>query len=85
MLSEISIKNIEIGSILYSDYTKKRYVVSCLPRLINGEDYFALVRLDGAGYCYLHKTLDEVRRDVYCSGEDHYLIKDGEWIMIEGC
>lgn len=86
MISKISVKDIKVGDVIYSDYTKAKYIVTHLPRLINGEDCYAMVRTDGKGYCYLQKSLRELQRDIYYSGENHYLFtKDMELFGVEGC
>lgn len=86
MIGETSVQDIKVGDTIYSDYTKVKYIVTHLPRLINGEDYYAMVRVDGQGYCYLKKSLRELQRDIYYSGENHYLIvKNMKLFKIEGC
>lgn len=52
-------KETQLGDIVYSDFMDKFYTVSFLP--FNCEqDYYALIRLDGEGYYYLSKSMEEL-------------------------
>ena len=81
----IRISEIQIGDVIKSNYTNTRYTVCWLPAIPSkGTHSYALIRTDGMGYCYLSNTLDELREEIYRSGEEHFLIADGEEILIEG-
>lgn len=57
------IKNniLQVGNVVYSNYTKKYYIVSNLPRIKDDSVFhFALVRFDGRGYFYLSKSVKEL-------------------------
>lgn len=79
----VKLDDIKIGDILYSEYTNKKYLVSCLPKLIDNKDMFALIRLDGGGYCYLCDDLMEVKKYIYYSGEYIYLCENDELKLID--
>jgi len=62
--------NLHIGDIVYSDYTRKYYIVASLPRIIKDEKdtTIALVRLDGCGYFYLSDSLEELKNKMKTDG-----------------
>jgi hypothetical protein len=60
-LERIKNEQLELGNIVYSEYTEQYYIVSCLPRIIKEDvSKFALVRMDGQGYFYLSDTIEEI-------------------------
>ena len=60
-LNKINNNELQVGNIVYSDYTEKYYIVGCLPRIINEDmSKFALIRFDGTGYFYLSNTIEEI-------------------------
>lgn len=83
----INVKDLKIGDTVYSEHTGNTYIIACLPNLIFGIDKYALIRNDGCGYCYLKDTLDEVRKEIYNSGELMYRVRHNgheEFEEIEG-
>ena len=83
-LREYKVKDIKLGDVIYSDFTEAKYIVCVLPRITNNKDFYALVRKDGRGWCYFRDSLEKLQREIYLSGEQHYVIKYGEFIPVEG-
>lgn len=76
-LNKIKTEDIHIGNYAYSDYTDHWYIVSALPNFIReGVDSYALVRIDGHGYCYKSDSLDELKKKIYQDGGETTVYKD---------
>lgn len=80
----IKVNELKIGDILRSEYTQAEYILTELPNIFKeNESMFALVRCDGCGYCYLRDSFDKVRKEIYLSGEDMFIVKNGKYIEID--
>lgn len=56
---------LQVGMRVYSEYTGEWYTATILPNFIEeGEEIYALVRVDGSGYCYKSRTLSELQEKV---------------------
>lgn len=68
-LERIKNEQLELGNIVYSEYTEQYYIVSSLPRIIKeGISKFALVRLDGQGYFYLSDSIEDIIKKMNMDG-----------------
>lgn len=75
--NEIDYKDLEVGNYAYSDHTEQYYVVASLPNIaIEGETIYALVRLDGCGYYYASKSIEELKKKISQDGGETVIYKD---------
>jgi hypothetical protein len=59
--------NLEVGNMVYSNYTEQYYIVTFL-RFENNITKYALVRLDGCGYFYLSDSINEIVKKMNMDG-----------------
>jgi hypothetical protein len=58
-------EHLQVGMRVYSEYTGEWYTATILPNFIEeGEEIYALIRVDGSGYCYKSRTLSELQEKV---------------------
>jgi hypothetical protein len=66
-LERIQNNQLEIGNMVYSNYTEKYYIATFL-RFENDITKYALVKLDGQGYFYLSDSLEEIIKKMSLDG-----------------
>lgn len=66
-LERIENKYLEIGNMVYSNYTEQYYIATFL-RFENDITKYALVRLDGQGYFYLSDSIEEIIKKMSLDG-----------------
>lgn len=75
--NKIDFENLKVGNYAYSDYTEQYYLVASLPNIaIEGEIIYALVRLDGCGYYYASKSIEELKKKISQDGGETIIYKD---------
>jgi len=76
-INKVNTEDMQIGNYAYSDYTEQWYIVSALPNFIKkGYHVYALIRLDGLGYCYKSESLKELKNNIANDGGETSIFKD---------